>query len=96
MPEYEWKTTFWTDFSIADLCGKKAIQDTFNRAFKEWKDNYIYLTDLVVALNWKIWQWYGKNDEYAKLYNDLWEKADLYAGENLEGDEATYFYSRTD
>ena len=34
---YEVQTTFWEDFSIAELCGLSAIQDTFNRAFKEWK-----------------------------------------------------------
>ena len=33
----EVKTTFWEDFSIAERFGLSAIQDTFNRAFKEWK-----------------------------------------------------------
>lgn len=38
---YEMQTTFWQDFTIADAFGIDAIKDTFNRAFKEWKDNYI-------------------------------------------------------
>lgn len=33
----EVKTTFWEDFSIAERFGLSAIQDTFKRAFKEWK-----------------------------------------------------------
>ena len=33
----EVKTTFWEDFSIAERFGLSAIQDTFNRAFKELK-----------------------------------------------------------
>ena len=33
----EVKTTFWEDFSIAERFGLSAIQDPFNRAFKEWK-----------------------------------------------------------
>ena len=33
----EVNTTFWEDFSIAERFGLSAIQDTFNRAFKEWK-----------------------------------------------------------
>ena len=33
----EVKTTFWEDFSLAERFGLSAIQDTFNRAFKEWK-----------------------------------------------------------
>ena len=52
---YELQTTFWNDFSIADRFGLSAIQDTFNRAFKEWKENYKYLTELVLVLNHKIW-----------------------------------------
>jgi hypothetical protein len=89
-------TTFFEDFSIAEHFGAKAIQDTYLRAFKEWKTNYKYLTELVMVLNWKIWQWYGKNDEYAQMYNDLWEVADLYATENLKGEELDYFYKTTD
>lgn len=43
------------DFTIADMCGRRAIHDTFKRAFEEWKDNYEYLTELVMVLNWKVW-----------------------------------------
>ena len=37
---YELQTTFWEDFTIADRFGLSAIQDTFNRAFEEWKEHY--------------------------------------------------------
>ena len=93
---YEEKTTFWDDFSIADKFGKDAIQETYDRAFTEWKSNYIYLTELVMVLNHKIWAWYEKNDEYAELYNDLWQKADNYACKNLKDEELKYFYRTTD
>lgn len=93
---YETKTTFWSDFTIADAFGIDAIKDTFNRAFKEWKSDYIYLTELVMVLNWKIWQHYKTNELIARVYNDLWEKADAYACENLKGNELTYFYDTTD
>lgn len=93
---YEFKTTFWSDFSIADRYGIPAIKDTYNRAFKEWKNNYIYLTELVLVLNWKIWQWYETRESYAEVYNDLWEKADQYAMENLHGEEMNYFIDTTD
>lgn len=93
---YEFKTTFWSDFSIADRYGIPAIKDTYNRAFQEWKDNYIYLTELVLVLNWKIWQWYETRESYAEVYNDLWEKADQYAMENLHDEEMNYFINTTD
>lgn len=93
---YETKTTFWEDFSIADVFGANAVKDTYNRAFKAWKDNYEYLTELVMVLNWKIWQHYEKNEPLARVYNELWEQADLYAVENLKGKELDYFYRTTD
>lgn len=93
---YEPKTTFWEDFSIADKFGIEAIKDTYERAFNEWKSDYIYLTELVMVLNWKIYQYYEKNDEYARIYNDLWEVADGYAVKNLKNDELSYFYRTTD
>lgn len=93
---YETMTTFWQDFSIADKFGITAIKDTYKRAFNEWKGNYKYLTELVMVLNWKIWQHYGNNESIARVYNELWEEADLYAQENLHGEEAEYFFRTTD
>ena len=100
------QTTFWEDFSIADRFGNNAIQETFGRAFREWKSHYEYLTELVMVLNHKIWQWYdtaqkdSKQREAAmsraKLYNDLWEQAEQYAVTHLQGDELSYFYNTTD
>lgn len=89
-------TTFYEDFSIADWFGVDAIRDTFKRAFEEWKGNYKFLTELVMALNWKIWEHYESNEKYAKLYNELWEKADEYATSHLKGEELRYFYRTTD
>ena len=92
----EFSTTFWLDFTIADAFGLEAIQDTYNRAFEEWKSDYRYLTDLVIVLNHKIWQWHEKNDNYALLYNDLWMKTHDYALDTLKGKEFEYYYSKTD
>lgn len=94
---YKQITTFWSDFSIADNFGVNAIKDTFKRAFDGWKNNYKYLTELVMVLNWKIWQYHEEgNTQYAELYNELWEKADGYACDNLKGEELDYFYRTTD
>ena len=93
---YVMTTTFFQDFEIADRFGVSAIKDTYKRAFNEWKDNHVYLTELVIVLNHSIWKWYKKNGAYAKVYNDLWEQADAYACENLSGEEAKFFYRVTD
>lgn len=95
--EEEFTTTFWDDFSIADAFGVYAIKDTFKRAFKEWKHDYRYLTDLVIVLNHKIWQHYENgNQRYAELYDTLWRKVDDYACNNLTSEELKYFFEKTD
>lgn len=63
---YELQTTFWEDFTIADRFGLSAIQDTFNRAFEEWKEHYKYLTELILVLNHKIWQYHESCPEFAR------------------------------
>ena len=93
---YEIKTTFGNDFDIAEAFGLDAIRDTYNRAFNEWKTDYEYLTELVLILNWKIWQHYEHNNDMAELYNSLWQEADTYARDNLKGQELAYFYRVTD
>ena len=93
---YELQTTFWSDFSIADRFGLSAIRDTFNRAFREWKEDYEYLTELVLVLNHKIWQYYETRPDIASLYYTLWEEASQYAVENLKDDELSYYYDVTD
>lgn len=90
-------TTFQTDFTIADRFGVEAIQDTYNRAFNEWKKDYKYLTALVLVLNHKIWEHYEKNnDTFAELYDQLWRQTDKYAIEHLKGDKLLYYLNILD
>ena len=96
MTGYKPKTTFYEDFSIADRFGINAIKDTYKRAFGNWKGNHIYLTELVLALNWKIWEHCETNDEFAILYDELWRATDQYAVENLKGDELEYYFRTID
>ena len=93
---YKMQTTFVEDFMIAERFGVDAIRDTYKRAFDEWKDDYVYLTELVIALNWGIWRNYETRPEIAEVYNELWEKADEYACDHLKGDELSFFYRVTD
>lgn len=96
---YKTITTFYMDFSFCDMIVNKteaifAIKDTYKRAFKEWRNNVEYITEFVMVLNHKIWEWYDKDAEFAKIYNDLWEDADAWCMDNLKGDELHY-YCRT-
>ena len=96
MTGYKPITTFYTDFSIADKFGTKAIFETYQTAFREWKHDYKYLTELAMVLNWKIWRWYEKNDEYTKVYDKLWRELDQWCIDNLKGEELEYYYKTTD
>ena len=89
-------TTFNMDFQIAEAFGYEAMQDTFNRAFAEWKNDYKYLTDLVMVLNHRCWNWHEKNEKYCELYSDLYYQARDYALDNLEGEELQYYFKITD
>lgn len=93
---YETMTTFYEDFTIADMFGIDAIKDTYKRAFAEWKDDYKYLTELVMVLNWKMWAHYKDNKEYAELYEKLYYETAAYATETLKGEELSYYYATTD
>ena len=80
-------TTFFHDFTIAEAWGEDAIRDTYKRSFDSWRDDIRYITELVIALNRKVWWWWdernrsedGKKKINARkmmtIYNDLWRKA---------------------
>lgn len=96
MTGYKPMTTFYEDFSIADNFGASAVKDTYKRAFRNWKDDYKYLTELVMVLNWKIFEHYEDNRNFAKLYDELWREASNWAIENLKDDELTYYFRTID
>lgn len=104
---YKPKTTFYSDFSIADKFGLGAIKDTFDRSFNEWKENAEYITELTTVLNWKCWEHYHRcnkelppfcenHNEIGQWYKDKYYEMIDWADENLKGDDLTYFYSTID
>lgn len=93
----EFTTTFWQDFTIADAFGNEAILYTFDQAFKDCKDDHHLLTDLVIALNHKMWQHDERwNENTSRLYEKLWRQAHNYALNNLKGTQLRYYLDMTD
>lgn len=87
MSEFDYKG-FMQDFRIADTFGMEAIKDTFNRAHDEWKNNADYYASFVMTLNHLIWYHYDHgNEEYARLYDSLWKKADAFVFKHFKGKE---------
>lgn len=90
-------STFYADFSVADVYGTDAIKETYERASREWQKDARMFTELVGALNHKIWFWFEQGvEEYSNLYNELWEKADAWGCEHYRGEDATHFYQVLD
>lgn len=91
------KSTFRDDFTIADHFGEKGIKDTYKRAFKHWKDDLEYLTELVLVLNRKCRYWYDHwRNDFSRLYQDLWEEAHDWCCSNLKWEELRYYLRKVD
>lgn len=93
---FEFETSFWEEFSIAEQYGAKGVKEHFNIAFPQWKDNLEFLTELVLVLNLKVAVWFGVDDSLGMTYDALWRMADGYAMDNLKGDDLHYYLSTLD
>lgn len=97
---YKMQSTFFSDFSIANPYGLNAIKDTWQRAFNEWKDNYIYLSELSIVLNVMMWKHYDEHlevqSEICELYKNLYIQTDEYASNNLKGEELDFYIKLLD
>lgn len=96
---YKRKTTFYSDLSIAEVYGKKAIMDTYRRVMKEWLGNIEYITEFVMAINLKSGEhYYRGNMGLSKLYSELYHKAYAKVAEHYENDSkaSRYFWETLD
>lgn len=89
-------STFPSDFAIANKYGEAGVRDTYKRCFDAWKEDYKFLTDLVLTLNWYIWALYKTNEKLAHVYDVLWKKCHNYALSHLKGNELQYYIQETD
>ena len=92
MTGYEPKTTFWSDFSIAECYGIDSVKDTYKRAKEEWKDNIEYMTELSLVLNHKSWQYAQTNENLSKVYVQLWEEVGDFIFEHFKSNEEAIDY----
>lgn len=95
---YKPKTTFYSDFSIAEKFGEDAILETYKNFWHYWKDEYKYLTEMVMILNWKVWEHYKPetDNRLAKFYNEMYEECKRYAENTLKGEQLEYYYKTID
>lgn len=92
-------STYYTDFGMAEWYGKDAVRETFDNAMKNWGDDIQYITEIVMVLNWKIFEHYHSgNEELAEFYDGLWREAMQYVLDHFKEDREAlnYYYSTTD
>lgn len=95
----EEETTFFEDFRIAAIFGKKACEDTYKRAKKEWLSVPTYWTQAVIALNRLCWAfWYADKPEQSEYFAELFHRAkdDFYAYYENDKEACRYFFILTD
>lgn len=94
---YKLMTTYYDDFSIAEIFGAGAVKDTYKQAFENNKDDFKVLTELAMILNWKIWEHYPQgHSDWAELYTQLYEQLDGWILENFSENELSYYYKTMD
>ena len=94
---YKPLTTAYMDLSIAERFGIKAIGDTVKNLLISFNNNYKYLTELVMALNWKTWEHYESNHPtLQKLYTDMYYKMHNWCLDHLKDEELEYYLDTTD
>lgn len=93
-------TTIYYDFGIAEKFGVDGIKSTYQEFTKKGgfcEGNYRNATELVMALNWKIWEHYKTNEKIARLYDGLWKKAvNWYFETFTKQEELDYYFRVTD
>ena len=95
------KINFWYKFNAAEMEGTKGIRTCAKNLFEEWKDDVIKVTDLVMCINHKSWDWNDKNNSqlmelYADLYYKYYNKALDYFEEQGNKDAVNYFLRTLD
>ena len=94
---YTQRTTFWDDFTIAERWGVKAIEDTYRNAFNSWKTDVVFITELVLVLNWKMLYMDEKHmTEKSAMYYKCWVELSNWCERHLEAGAYEYFILVTD
>ena len=95
MTGYKPISTFYTDFSIADKFGLDAVKETFDRVFKEWRDDVKMGTELAMVMSWKSFE-HQNNSRFCHLYSQLYYKMDNYCCNKYKGEDLKYYLRTTD
>lgn len=99
-------STCWQDFCIANHWQTKAVRDTFDRIWADFKHDIRIVTELSFATNYMSWRFDDafkksgrKSDkEMRDLYIELYEKVNdwVYGDGKVSEADRSYFFQATD
>ena len=82
---YTQRTTFSDDFTIAERNGIPAIKETYRNAFNSWKTDVVFITELVLVLNWKMLYMDERHmTEKSVMYYKCWVELSNWCERHLE------------
>lgn len=95
--DYSRKTTFASDFAIAEPFGIDSVLETYKTAVAQWCDNKEYFAELILVTNQNAWYFDArKQADWSKLYIELYYTTrDLFfdhLGDNQEAMDYYYDY----
>lgn len=93
---YEPKSTYYSDMSIAEPFGKKAILDTYKHAMKFHGKDVEMMAELAMIFSWKSLEHYEKNDALSALYSDLYYRHCDFVCNTFEPEAVQKFYEIID
>ena len=94
---YTQRTTFWDDFTLAEKLGLLAIERTYRNAFNSWKTDVVFITELVLVLNWKMLYMDERHmTEKSVMYYKCWVELSNWCERHLEAGAYEYFIAVTD
>ena len=100
--DYERKTTYTNDFSIAEWCvpvdGMSAIASALRNALQNWRDDVEFFAEIIIVINMKSWEHAARgNKQYGNMYSDLYYLVrdlyfDWFDDSNKQHDKAMEYY----
>ena len=94
---YTQRTTFWDDFTLAEKFGIPTIERTYRNAFNSWKTDVVFITELVLVLNWKMLYMDERHmPEKSVMYYKCWVELSNWCERHLEAGAYEYFILVTD
>ena len=105
MVQYEPVTDLRNALSKYEQKGKKELEqfvktevEVLKQKWLEVEENYKRITELVMFLNWKIWQRDEKDCgcELEAMYDKLWRKYHSWCQSHFKGEASSYYFKTTD